>query len=41
MVADEMRREADQFVDVADLGQMISRDLTMRSASAPMPDDER
>ena len=30
MIADELRRQADQFVDLADLGQQIARDLSDR-----------
>jgi uncharacterized LabA/DUF88 family protein len=31
MVADELRRQADQFVDLADMGQLISRDPSIRA----------
>ncbi|MGI9404348.1 MAG: NYN domain-containing protein, partial [Hyphomicrobium sp.] len=34
MVADELRRQADQFIDIADLEQLICRD----QASRPMRD---
>jgi uncharacterized LabA/DUF88 family protein len=32
MVADELRRQADQFVDLADLEQLICRDPAARTA---------
>jgi len=32
MVADELRRQADQFIDLADLEQLICRDPSSRSA---------
>lgn len=32
MIADELRRQADQFVDLADLEQIIARDLDSRSS---------
>jgi hypothetical protein len=32
MVADELRRQADQFVDIADLEQLICRDPATRPA---------
>lgn len=34
MIADELRRQADQFIDLADLEQLISRDLSARPARA-------
>ena len=35
MVADELRRQADQFVDLADLEQQIGRDASARVAREP------
>ena len=35
MVADELRRQADQFVDIADLEQLICRDPATRAERAP------
>jgi uncharacterized LabA/DUF88 family protein len=35
MVADELRRQADQFIDLADLEQMICRDPTTRPVRDP------
>ncbi len=35
MVADELRRQSDQFVDLADLEQMICRDPSARAAREP------
>jgi hypothetical protein len=32
MVADELRRQADQFVDIADLEQLVCRDPATRPA---------
>jgi hypothetical protein len=32
MVADELRRQADQFIDLADLEQLICRDPATRPA---------
>jgi uncharacterized LabA/DUF88 family protein len=32
MVADELRRQADQFIDLADLEQLICRDPSTRTA---------
>jgi uncharacterized LabA/DUF88 family protein len=37
MVADDLRRQADQFIDLADLEQMICRDQTSRPISASVP----
>ena len=37
MVADDLRRQADQFIDLADLEQMICRDTSSRPAAAPAP----
>ena len=36
MVADDLRRQADQFIDLADLEQMICRDPSSRPATAPV-----
>jgi uncharacterized LabA/DUF88 family protein len=43
MVADDLRRQADQFIDLADLEQMICRDPSSRpvAAAAPRPVVER
>ena len=35
MVADELRRQADQFVDIADLEQLICRDPAQRAVREP------
>ena len=35
MVADELRRQADQFIDLADLEQQICRDPATRPAREP------
>lgn len=35
MVADELRRQADQFVDLADLEQLVGRDASARGARSP------
>jgi uncharacterized LabA/DUF88 family protein len=35
MVADELRRQADQFIDLADLEQLIGRDVSTRSGREP------
>jgi hypothetical protein len=34
MVADELRRQADQFIDLADLGPIICREPSARTARA-------
>jgi hypothetical protein len=34
MVADELRRQADQFIDLADLESVIARDPSARSGSS-------
>ena len=42
MVADDLRRQADQFIDLADLEQMICRDPSSRPApSARTPSEHR
>jgi uncharacterized LabA/DUF88 family protein len=41
MVADDLRRQADQFIDLADLEQMICRDPSSRPAAAPARPVER
>jgi hypothetical protein len=35
MIADELRRQADQFIDLADLEPIIGRDPSARSPRAP------
>jgi uncharacterized LabA/DUF88 family protein len=35
MVADELRRQADQFIDLADLEQLIGRDASARGGRSP------
>jgi uncharacterized LabA/DUF88 family protein len=40
MVADELRRQADHFVDLADLADLIARVHPPRPAPAPLPADE-
>src|SRR3954463_11127237 len=35
MVADELRRQADEFIDLVDLGQSISRDPSTRPVRSP------
>ena len=39
MVADELRRQADQFIDLADLETLICRDPAARTPRAPHSDD--
>ncbi len=41
MVADDLRRQADQFIDLADLEPMICRDQTSRPAAAAPPRTDR
>ena len=38
MIADELRRQADEFIDLAQLGQRIGRDPSERPVRAPMTD---
>jgi uncharacterized LabA/DUF88 family protein len=38
MVADELRRQADQFIDIADLEQLICRDPSTRPARTERPE---
>ncbi len=40
MVADELRRQADQFVDLSDLSELIARVHPPRPAPAPLPVDQ-
>ena len=35
MIADELRRQADQFIDLADLEPIISREPSTRNTRAP------
>jgi len=35
MVADELRRQADQFIDLADLEQLVGRDPASRPVREP------
>jgi uncharacterized LabA/DUF88 family protein len=37
MVADELRRQSDQFIDLADLEQLICRDPSSRPVREPRP----
>jgi uncharacterized LabA/DUF88 family protein len=39
MVADELRRQADQFIDLADMEDMIGRDPTTRPVRTDVPTD--
>src|ERR1700692_57918 len=41
MVADELRRQADQFIDLADLEKLIGRDPSTRPIREPGPRDAR
>jgi uncharacterized LabA/DUF88 family protein len=41
MVADELRRQADQFIDLADLEQLISRDSAGRPPARPETRDRQ
>jgi hypothetical protein len=41
MVADELRRQADQFIDLADLESQICRDPATRPAREPGSRDAR
>ena len=41
MVADDLRRQADQFIDLADLEPMICRDPASRPAAASAPRGDR
>ena len=40
MVADELRRQADQFIDLGDLSELIARIHPPRPAPAPVVEDE-
>ncbi|HET6468218.1 MAG TPA: NYN domain-containing protein [Geminicoccaceae bacterium] len=40
MIADELRRQADFFLDLADLQELISREHLPRAAAAPADDEE-